>query len=250
MLRYLLLLLFIVPIHLNAAQCPSIRANGPSGWEPISYRNGNGQLIGMAVEVAKKVFFELGIELIFEKDIPWKRQQLHLENGSLDVIISAYFNEQRAKKFTYSNSYHIEKIRVFVRADKIFEFNSLDNLKGKFGLRPLGGTYGDEFDEFASKHLNISEYSDRKSNMYRLYRGQKDYIILALLDGLISVKKYGYRSKIVPLPKDVAQLPIYFMFSKKSPCEHILKRVNTAIKELVKNNFIKNLEDKYMQQLK
>ncbi len=247
--QYLLLLLFTFSVNLQASECQTIRVNGPNGWEPISYRDDNGQLTGMAVEVVNRVFAQLGVKLKYGPKLPWKRQQHRLENGTLDLIIAAYFNKDRAKKFTYSEAYHIEKISIFVHRDRAFEFQSLDNLKGKMGLRPLGGTYGDHFDKFAKNHLNIKEYSDYGSNIHRIYQGHEDYIILALLDGLISAKKYGYYSTVIPLPKDVAQLPIHFLLSKKSPCINLIKRINSALTDLKSSNFTKNIEEKYLRQL-
>lgn len=63
----------------------------------------------------------------------------------------------RAKKFVYSESYHIEEFRIFVRSDRTFDFQNLNSLKGKLGLRPLGGTYGHHFDTFAADNLQIEE---------------------------------------------------------------------------------------------
>ncbi len=247
--RFFLLLLFVIPINLQALECQSIRVNGPSGWEPISYRDDNGQLTGMAVEVANKVFSQLGVKLKYGSKLPWKRQQHRLENGTLDLIIAAYFNDERGKKFTYSKPYHVDKISIFVHRDRTFEFQNLNNLKGKVGLRPLGGTYGDHFDKFAKDNLNIKEYSDAGSIIHRIYQGHEDYVVLALLDGLISAKKYGYYAKVIPLPKEVAQLKIHFLLSKNSNCINLMKKINPIITQLKSSNFTKELEEKYLRQL-
>ncbi len=249
MRQYLLLLLFTLPINLHASECQTIRANGPNGWEPISYRGAHDQLSGMAVEVANRVFSQLGVTLRYGPKLLWKRQLHRLEHGTLDLIIAAYFNKNRDKRFTYSKPYHIEKISIFVHKDRTFEFQNLDNLKGKIGLRPLGGTYGDHFDKFAKDNLNIKEYSDAGSNIHRIYQGNEDYVILALLDGLISAKKYGYYSKVIPLPKEVSKLPIHFLLSKKSPCIKLMERINPILTNLKSSSFTKNIEEKYLRQL-
>ncbi len=247
--QYLLLLLFALSINLQASECQSIKVNGPSGWEPVSYRGADGQLSGMAVEVANRVFSQLRVELKFGPKLPWKRQLYQLENGTIDLIIAAYFNDDRDKRFVYSEPYHIEKISIFVHRDRVFEFQNLDNLKGKIGLRPLGGTYGNHFDKFAKDNLSIREYSDAGSNIHRIYQGHEDYVILALLDGLISAKKYGHYSKVIPLPKEVAKLPIHFLLSKKSPCIKLIERINPILTNLKSSSFTKNIEEKYLRQL-
>ncbi len=249
MLRYLMLLVLMLPINLYAAECQSIQINGSTGWEPISYRNADGELVGIAVEVAKRIFSQLGVNIIIGKDLPWKRQQLRLEKGSLDLINAAYYNDKRSKKFLYSQPYHIEKIAIFVHIDRSFEFKDLHSLKGKVGLRPLGGTYGNDFDQFATDNLNIAEFSDNESSLKRIDQGKEDYLVLALMDGLFSAHKHGYSSSIIPLTKNVAQLPIYFLMSKKSPCAHLIKKINSRLKELKSSNFIKNLEEKYLLKL-
>lgn len=247
--RYLPLLLCVLSINLHASECQSIRVNGPNGWEPISYRDAHGELTGMAVEVANEVFSVLGVELKWEAQLPWKRQQHHLENGSLDLIVAAYFNHERASKFIYSESYHIEEIRVFVHKDRAFDFKNFHSLKGKIGLRPLGGTYGSHFDQFAEDNLNIEESFNTESIMNRLYNRGVDYLVLALFDGLLSAKKYGFSSGIIPLPKNVAQLPIHFLLSKKSPCADLIEEINTKLMELKSSHVIENLQQKYLHLL-
>ncbi len=249
MIRYLPLLLFVFSINLNASDCQFIRANGANGWEPFSHRDTNGKLSGIAVEVAEKVFSQLDIKLKFAAELPWKRQLISLENGSLDLIVAAYFNDERSKKFDYSDSYHIENIRVFVRRDRAFDLKNLHSLKGKFGLRPLGGIYGKQFDQFAADNLRIEEYFDTESAMKRLYKGRNDYLVLALFDGLLSAKKYGFSYQIIPLPKNVAQLPIHFLLSKKSPCIDLVENINAKLTELKSTKFIKNLQEKYLRQV-
>lgn len=128
----------------------------------------------------------------------------------------------RAKKFVYSESYHIEEFRIFVRSDRTFDFQNLNSLKGKLGLRPLGGTYGHHFDSFAADNLQIEEYAHYGSGMKRIHNGRRDFLVLALFDGLISAKKYGFASEIIPLPKNAVQLPVHFLISKKSPCRGLI----------------------------
>lgn len=248
--RYLLFLVFMLPIDLYAAECQTIQVNGSSGWEPISYRNADGELVGIAVEVAKRVFSQLGVNVIIGKNVPWKRQQLRLEKGSLDLINAAYYNDKRSKKFLYSQPYHIEKIAIFVHKNRSFEFKNLHSLKGKKGLRPLGGTYGNDFDQFAKNNLNLAEFSNNESSLKRIEQGKEDYLVLALMDGLFSAHKHGYSSSIIPLTKNVAKLPIYFLMSKKSSCAHLIKKINSQLKELESSNFINNLKNKYLLKLK
>ncbi len=249
MLRYLPLLFCVLSINLNALECTSIRANGPNGWGAISQRNENGALSGIAVEVAEKVFSQLAVKLKLGDILPWKRQQYYLETGEIDLVIAAYYNDDRAKIFSYSDPYHTDDIRVFVHKDRLFDFKNLHSLKGKLGLRPLGGTYGNQFDKFAVDHLNIEEYFYTEYGMKRLHSKRVDFLVLALLDGLLTAKKYGISANIVPLPKNVTQLPIHFLLSNKSPCIKLLERINHILTELKASHFIKNLEKKYLRQL-
>jgi polar amino acid transport system substrate-binding protein len=240
----------VFPVSLQASQCQSIKVNGPNGWEPISYRNTDDQLTGIAIEVAQEVFNTLQVKLEILDHLPWKRQQLWLENGTLDLIVAAYFNDERAKKFTYSDSYHSDDIAVFVRKNKAFKYKGLHSLKGKIGLRPLGGTYGNHFDQFAEQHLNIVEYSNHESSMKRIHKGNEDYLVLALMDGLFSAYKYGLSSEITPIAKGIAQLPIHFLMSKKSPCVKLMTKINQVLKKLESSHFTKRLEEKYLNKLR
>ncbi|ALU46012.1 hypothetical protein AT705_24135 [Pseudoalteromonas rubra] len=48
--------------------------------------------------------------------------------------------------------YYRNEIRVFVHKDRPFVFEKLEHLKGRVGLKPLGGSYGQAFDSFVAEN--------------------------------------------------------------------------------------------------
>lgn len=238
-------LLVILNISTPSEGCDTLKTNGPIGWVPIVYRDTNDNLTGVAVDVAKKVFDSLNVRLEIQPHIPWKRQLKKLKNGSLDMIIAAYHSDERAGIYEYSVPFAYEKIGIFTHRDRQFKINSKDDLIGKLGLRPRGGTYGSEFDQFAKDNLDFIEFSDKKKSLELLYSGRADYLVLSFNDGLLNAKRFGFQDEIVLLNHHIAETSIHFLFSKKSPCKSLLSKTNSELSKLVRDKEIGRIEKKF-----
>lgn len=243
-----ILILFFV-YKVQASDCQTIRINGSSGWQPVSFRDSSGRLTGIAADVANKVFSQLNINIEFGTELPWKRQLRSLESGSLDMMMGAYYNDQRAQKYLYSRPFYQEKISIFIRNYRYSEFENLLSLKGKKGLIPLGGTFGSKFDDFADKHLSVSKFVDSERAYMQIHSGRADYLVAAKYDGLFRAKNYGYASELVPAAFDAEELPVHFLISKKSPCSGLLTEINENIEALNASDFVTKLSEKYLAEL-
>ncbi len=230
-------------------ECSQLRiASGVTGWAPISYKDkASGRYHGVAFDVIQEVSKRLNIP-VTTLDIPWKRVLLYMETGNLDLALAIYKNKEREKKYLYTHAYFSNEARVFVKKGHEFPFNRLEDLVGRSGVVPAGGSFGEEFDSFAEKNLKLYKVSNPpfKEKYHKLILNQRwDYYIADYLDGISHLKKAGLQNKIVPLPHPIDKNDVYFAFSRKSPCQHLLPQINKIVEQLKFEGFILRKAEKY-----
>lgn len=214
--------LFIVILFFVFTLCPAparaddgvVVASGAMGWRPyLMLDPTNGKVTGVLHDILQQACDNLGLSLVFA-DYPWKRALDNLQHGDVDVLCGIYWTEGRSKTFRFSSPVFKDEIRIFVTEP--FEIDSLDDLKGKKGDRPLGGSYGDDFDEYARKNLDLTQVTTKELSFSRLQRGFTEYYVCALADCMHYLKTQGLTEEIRPLPYVVAENSVYFAFSRSS----------------------------------
>ena len=233
----------------NAEECQSVRVNSTTDWFPVIMRDPNsGALSGILFDVSTLLFAQMDVKISIQPLTPWKRLFPQMDQGGLDAILGVYWNSERAKKYSYSNPITQDDVAVFVRKGREDSFKDLTDLIGHTGVRPLGGSYGEEFDQFARQKLTIeqvpAEEHDRMINMVAL--GRVDYAVLAYYDGLSDIKRTGNQEKVVALSWPVAKNPVHILFSRQSPCADLVPELNRLIARMHRDGTIKDLEMKYL----
>lgn len=221
---------FSAPL-LAHTKCITISMNGAKGWIPVSYYENN-RLTGVVPTIITNIFNEIGVEVKQQPIIPWKRLLNDLEIGKLDVLTGAYYNDERAKKYQYSNAITVDEIRIFVKKGKEFPFYDLSDLKGLIGVRPMGGSYGQGFDDYAKKNLHINENNNTLAMLKLLLQGKVDYAVWGYYDGLGNIAQHHYQDQITALPTPVSSNNVYALFSKQSPCLSQVDRFNQILERM------------------
>ncbi|KKJ77834.1 hypothetical protein WH95_05245 [Kiloniella litopenaei] len=201
---------------------------------------------GIAIDITREAFSRLGITVINAPPLPWNRMLRQLENGELDLLLGAYWTSERAQIYSYTEPLVQEEIAIFVRQGEEFPLNSLDDLVGLIGLRPMGGSYGEEFDHYAEKYLNIHGVKEN-GTLELLQTGRADYAVLSRYDGIADLHETGNLGQINDLPWPVASNDVHLMMSRASPCYYLLDEINKTIRDLHKEGFTDQLEARYLQ---
>ncbi|MCG8669789.1 MAG: transporter substrate-binding domain-containing protein [Pseudomonadales bacterium] len=216
-------------------------------WEPISYQNSETkQYYGIAFDMVNEIASRLGVKVqVF--DLPMKRMLASLENGYLDLAVALYKNSERQEKFIYSDPYIRNESRIFVKKGREFPFKALDDLKGKLGVVPAGGSFGERFDSYARDHLDLYQLNrDFKQSYHKLIlKERRDYYVSDYLDGMMSLRKLNLEGEIVPLDNPVDINKVHFVFSKKSTCVSHIEEINHIIQTLKEEGFVARLVSKY-----
>ncbi len=228
--------------------CIGFSSNGINNWFPFVYRNGNGALTGTVVEGARLALSQMNLQLSAQPDRPWKRILYDLEQGTLDTVLGAYWNSDRASKYHYSEPLDTDEVRVFVPAGSEFPLSSYEDLIGRNGFKLLGGSYGDEFDTFAAKHLNTTDIRKSDDIIKMMVAGRGDYGIVGYVEGLQHIRKIGAEGKVVALSWPVLSTGVRMLINRNSACAHRVDELNTLIRQMKKNGDLKKLSDQHLKQ--
>jgi polar amino acid transport system substrate-binding protein len=245
---FCLFFLSIITIIFNTqvhARTAVINVSGGPTWKPIYFKDAADKPTGVAVDLMKAFGKKKNIKIKFHQ-MPRSRAFIEVEKGNIDMMVGVYWTNERAKKFVYSIPFAFDEIKVFVLKGKEFPLNSLKDLQGRIGGRPsFGSTFGEDFDDYASKHLTIEHTTKHQQLVDKLLRGYNDYILLAHWDGLSTIKKQGVSENIVVLPYSVAANPIYIMASKRSGYADLIPEINNVIKQMKKDGTLRDIVKKY-----
>ncbi len=132
--------------------------------------------------------------------------------------------------YSYTDPYAFNEARVFVRKGEEFTFTSFDDLKGKVGSIPAGGSFGEAFDTFAKENSLALERVENKDQMVAMVlAGHADYFIQDLMDATIFLQAHGQDGAMVALPMPVSTTGVHMAFSPLSPCAALVPQVNAII---------------------
>ncbi|MEM7206569.1 MAG: transporter substrate-binding domain-containing protein [Pseudomonadota bacterium] len=144
-------------------------------WQPYY---GSGLLDGgMVVDVARAAFQRAGHNATV-KFIPWTRALKTVEEGENDIVLGAYYNEERAQTFHISDSFYRVRLGLVARRDVgVTRYESLQDLKPyRIGVS-RGYANSEEFD--AADFLNKDVAKGPTINLQKLKRERIDMMVAA-----------------------------------------------------------------------
>lgn len=140
-------------------------------FEPFT--DPNNQTGGFLVEIARKAFAHQGHNVIVDFH-PWARAMKEAEMGRYDGLLSAFYNEERGKKFHFSSPLNTTQM-VFVGLRKNFDtpyYDSLDDLKPYRIALGRKWAYSAEFEN----HIGLKKETvdDEPEGIHLLFNGRID----------------------------------------------------------------------------
>jgi polar amino acid transport system substrate-binding protein len=232
---------------------------GMQKWKPYQYvifENNKKSKVGMDIDLAKIIATEANLE-IQNKFLPFKVQLKHLEDGTLDMIYGATYNQSRNEYAYFSKPYRFEENAIFVlnNVTKNIDYKDLNEVLTQVRLQNfrLGVTKGYVYaDDRINDFINDSENVDIIINYDNDARGIED-LVRGNVDGFITDRVVGGHVALELQVDDKlseinlnAKTPIHFMFSKKSVSANVLKTFNNAIVKISKTNTYRKQIRKYI----
>ena len=206
----------------------------PVVWEEYK------QLAGVAPDLVKDIFGELSLPYSVRVLRDWARVQEAAKKGEIDLIVSAYKNDERNKYLNFSIPYLPEQTVIIVEKGKEFKFSSWDSLKGKKGVSGIGESYGQEFDSFIAENLDLSYYRLERA-IETLNLGKADYLIIDLYTALVYASLLQGEDSITILDPPVTTQNFHLAVAKDSPLNDHLEAINERLNEKISSGKVSEL---------
>ncbi|MCX4029531.1 transporter substrate-binding domain-containing protein [Endozoicomonas sp. SM1973] len=217
---------------------------GHQSYAPFMWLEQN-KIVGVGTDVAKVIFKEHGITINNDYRGPWKRCLANIKLGKTDLLVAAYKTTAREEYAVYSKVPLAKDANaIFVWKGKEFEFESIDNLKGKTVGRVIGGSLGEKIDSYFDQYLITERVRESHYNYMKLCKGRIDFFASGLYTAPIQLAKYGFLGKIVPLEKPLNTEYLYMAISKKSKYKDIMPMLESALEKLKAKGVVEKLVKK------
>lgn len=218
---------------------------GHPGYPPFMWADAD-EIKGVGAEVLKIIFKESDIEVVPRAVGNWRRCLKEVEKGNIDGLVAAYITHERRQFAEFTETpLSDDPLAVFVWKGREFKFDDWNDLDDKKIGAILGGSMGQEFDDYLKTHKQVEYVSSREQNFIKLERGRIDAHLTGLYAGQMQAKKYGYEGKIVPLSTAINTEYLHVALSKKSRYLEYLPLIDAGIKRLQADGTIKRLIEKY-----
>jgi len=114
------------------------------GWPPFT----DSTLVngGLATDIVSTALARAGYATDFEQ-VPWARAMLGIGEGRYDVLINAWYSEERTQVGQFSAEYLVNRVRFIKRKDDDIQFDELPQLHAYPIAVVRGYAYSKEFDE-------------------------------------------------------------------------------------------------------
>ncbi len=200
---------------------------------------------GIYPELIKTVFHRMKI-MVDIKALPWKRALRKGKEGQ-GAIGGIYKNSKRVKLYDYSEPIFKEKLAVYVKKGKTFDFKKLSDLKGKTVGVNLGWSYGQEFDKLRDKGLfKADEARGNWANLTKLTKGRVNCVVADQLSASQIIHQENFGSEIEKLLTPASVNNAYIVFAKNLNKRDLLNKFNSALAEIIKDGTYNKMVESFV----
>ncbi len=197
-------------------------------------------LAGVGPALATKILTELNVEYTLSPRGTWQQVQDKAKAGTVDMLVSAYDNNERRAYMDYSVPYLKSPVVIVVKKGDKFTLSSWKSLVGKKGVANTGESFGEKLDEFIKSDLQVT-YAPYERAFKMLAEDVADYMIIDLYPALVYSKLLQAEDKIEFLDKPVTVQYFHMTISKKSSYVKLMPEINKIINKLKEDKYIKRL---------
>jgi polar amino acid transport system substrate-binding protein len=170
---------------------------------------------GLATDLVSTALQRAGYTTDYHQ-VPWARALLGVEEGRYDVLINAWFSDERTQIGQFSAEYLLNRVRFIKRSRSSVEFRDLSQLYERPIAVVRGYTYDAEFDN--DKLLEKVPVSNFAMALHMVAAGRVD---LAVEDEFVAryylaAEPKSVREKLEFLPKSLSENRLHILVSLKS----------------------------------
>lgn len=172
---------------------------------------------GIDVDMLSEAARKLGIDLKIVA-LPWKRVLLLLERGEVHLAMPLFLTPERERFSDFVAPLHYSVTGIFVRKDRIFRFDAVDDLVGKHFGYNRGYALPDELNKMVlGGKIVAEEVSTTEQNIGKLMFGRIDFFVSNTANARFLLRDSPHRTEIAQLPKPLsARRPAYLVASKSA----------------------------------
>ena len=167
-----------------------IRVFTHGDWAPITFKDSNGNLVGLALDYMSEIESVLGIKLELVADIPWIEAVNRLKDHELDVIAIMSLTEERKSFAAFTTAYARLPIQIFAREGSPY-YGDLANLTNE-SVAVIRGTATTDWIETNYPNLTKKYYSTSQIAVNALAKGDVDIFVGNVVTTQYSLKENGY----------------------------------------------------------
>lgn len=221
---------------------------GITYFEPMNYKDENGELTGFETEFAQSVCEKLGVKANFQK-IDWDSKEVELNAKTIDCIWNGLtITDERQENMGISTPYMENKQVMVTKAENADKFTTAEAVKGATVVaeKKSAGEDVAKGDEFFKEANYVSVDSQAKA-LLEVKSGTAD---LAIIDYVMSIGTISdgtdYADLKVVEGKDFAKEQ-YGIAVRKGDAE-TLQKINDAVQAVADDGKLEEIAKKYSLQ--
>jgi polar amino acid transport system substrate-binding protein len=225
-----------------ACICSGARASSCElrvGWEPYlpyQFAAEDGEVTGADIVLMRELARAIGCEVAFA-ELPWARQLLELEQGTLDVAMSASWTPERAAYAHFSVPYRRGEMAIFVRRGTASEYqlsalSEIPDIGFRLGVI-LGYYYGPEFEKLKQDPAfaaYIDPAADYPTNIKKLLHARIDGLLVDDVAVMrAEARRLGVADRVERYPLHMPGDEFHLMFSRRSVAADVVTAVDRQL---------------------
>lgn len=187
---------------------------------------------GLLVEIVRKAYQTQGYDLKI-KFVPWSRAMVMIQKKQADLLIGAWYTDERNDYLLYSDIIFASAIRFIKPKHSKFEYQGLKSLKGKRVGTILSYQYGEEF--LADVEINRITSDSLLNNIHNLLAGRIDltlddhYVVKYMLDKHV----VDWENELSLVEEPLTSKDLYLAANRSNPkYQTIIEAFNLGLAQL------------------
>ncbi|KAF0813087.1 hypothetical protein IGB42_02487 [Andreprevotia sp. IGB-42] len=234
------------------AACSKTMSVVPEDWAPYSYKNAQGQFVGLDLELMQAIFKEAGCKLEYKTNIPRIRRHVMHKDGQLDVLFAASETEERKQFSWFTKAYRDEVTGLFARGDDLGRFARVRGFADVLSAReailaPNAGWYGNDYAKSLPDLMaaGLVQHFESFEQGLRMLKAQRADLLMGDVGAVLYMSRQTVKLNVAQLPFTPNSDPVHLMLSKKSTTEADVQALDAAIARLEKRGDLAKIRARY-----